>query len=700
MLIPILLLALQALTPLPQKAKPSPQPIHTPKWNEHMASLGARMARAALNPAATPSGFLITNLSLVNGAVTVQWSQGQPLFQVQGSTLNGSWVNLGNLTTARTATIPISPQHFFRIVQNNSLPLTVNSNTQPRIQWDAPTLDMSDSLGVFHLDRGTDGTNFVADAVTGSPFASNVRQADDATAPAPSLYYKLRQTTANGVVVPYNIGTLSNVAAGTANWAQYITGSVAGAKALAVSPLNGDNVFVGVWITTATAGVDFGDGTVFGPIVERQNGFVVCRSVSGALKWKKLFSSTIVGAAAYATGCQCDSAGNFIVTGGFNGTIDLSNGENPSVGTITSPGGTDINIFLAKYSPTGTILWAKQFGNTSGSIDEGLHIQIDGSDNIFLAGDTASPSIDFGNGKVITQPVGFYSMFIAKFTPGSAGTPGICLWANIHYGNSDNTLPMDIALDSTGNIYVVGTWANDVDLGGGTVTNGSTYRCGFVAKYSGSTGAYSWSHTFATSRGAFNSDLYGNGFAGGTSCGIGINPLNNQVVITGSFTSTNNTDTINFGGGAPDLLGQVANGGGQNFVMVCYDSSGNFVWQLKRGGHTGSAAWGSAVAFDSASKLYVTGYFDDYLDLDLDGLADTAGGGYFISCWNAAVNPPTVQWVQANRGGQSTGQGVCVRIRGTTVTTVGTWRSYFQAGTLPRVVAPATGNAFIVQYTR
>lgn len=71
-----------------------------------------------------------------------------------------------------------------------------------------------------------------------------------------------------------------------------------------------------------------------------------------------------------------DSDGNAYVTGYFSGTANFSGTS------ISSKGGND--IFIAKYNSTGSLLWVKNAGGTGQ--DYGMGIQVDNSGAVFLTG--------------------------------------------------------------------------------------------------------------------------------------------------------------------------------------------------------------------------------------------------------------------------------------------------------------------------
>ncbi|MDC3952682.1 SBBP repeat-containing protein [Polyangium jinanense] len=83
-----------------------------------------------------------------------------------------------------------------------------------------------------------------------------------------------------------------------------------------------------------------------------------------------------------------DVAGNVVVAGAFQGNLDLA-------GTQLNAAGVD--VFLAKLDPQGTPLWVKQFGD--GDIQIATDVAVDDEGNIIVVG-YAKGAIDFGLGPV------------------------------------------------------------------------------------------------------------------------------------------------------------------------------------------------------------------------------------------------------------------------------------------------------------
>ncbi|HAD32907.1 MAG TPA: hypothetical protein DCF44_00095 [Chitinophagaceae bacterium] len=104
--------------------------------------------------------------------------------------------------------------------------------------------------------------------------------------------------------------------------------------------------------------------------------FIAKLNANGNLVWAKSFGSVSLD---YAFDIDCESGGDFFITGGFRQTMTLM----PNI-TITSTGGLD--LFTAKFNTNGDCLWAKTAtGLTS---DYGNEIVVGDNNNICVVGNT------------------------------------------------------------------------------------------------------------------------------------------------------------------------------------------------------------------------------------------------------------------------------------------------------------------------
>jgi hypothetical protein len=95
------------------------------------------------------------------------------------------------------------------------------------------------------------------------------------------------------------------------------------------------------------------------------------------------------------------------VIGSFDGTVDFDPG--PGTSNQTSAGADD--IFVAKYSATGSLLWARRMGGSGA--DAGAGIAVDGADDAYATG-AFSGTATFGTTTLTSA--GGLDIFVAKLT--------------------------------------------------------------------------------------------------------------------------------------------------------------------------------------------------------------------------------------------------------------------------------------------
>jgi hypothetical protein len=145
-------------------------------------------------------------------------------------------------------------------------------------------------------------------------------------------------------------------------------------------------------------------------------------------------------------------SGDCIVAGSFEGTEKFG-----SV-TLTSADGND--IFVARVSPGGNVLWAKRFGG-AGSQHVGA-LSVDTKGNVGLAGGF-SGQVSFGGSTL--SGLGIGGMYVAMLDG-----DGEHVWSR---GFDTDTLDIafDMEIGSDDGVAVVGSTYGDLDLGLGFITN-------------------------------------------------------------------------------------------------------------------------------------------------------------------------------------------------------------------------------------
>ena len=283
-----------------------------------------------------------------------------------------------------------------------------------------------------------------------------------------------------------------------------------------------------------------------------------------------------------------DSSGNVFVVGQYNNSsITVYDSSGSSRFTLAWSAAND--VFAAKYSSTGSVLWAINLTGTS--IDIGRGTATDSSGNVFFTGYSASAPLtlynaDGGTAGTLTT-VGGNDAFIVKYSP-----LGFLIWAT-HISGTGDDRGYAAATDISGNLFITGAYSSVTvtlyNVGGGTgatLTNSGGFDT-YIAKYT-SAGSVSW----AAQIGGANNDF---GY------GITTDPTGN-VFITGTYLAAITFN--NAGGGAGATL--TFTGGIDSFVAK-YTSAGAVSWAAQIAGTNNYSVAGASA--DSGGSVFVCGYY-------------------------------------------------------------------------------------------
>jgi hypothetical protein len=251
--------------------------------------------------------------------------------------------------------------------------------------------------------------------------------------------------------------------------------------------------------------IDFG-GALLSPYDGFSDAFVLKLSSSGAHLWSRAFGGP---SKDNGYGIAVDGNGNVLVTGLFTNSIDLGKGR------IFSDNGP--NIFIAKFSPSGTTLWSKCLVDTSGGLGIGIgrSVAVDVNGDIVVTG-RFQGQVDFGGGLLSSTSPGYPDGFVVKYS--AAGQHLWCMALGAVWSEG-----MDVALDGNGDIVLTGSFIATADFGGDLLSSAGGSQDIFVVKYS-ATANHIWSRRF----GDIDADV-------GQSVAIDIN---GNVIVTGQFSQT------------------------------------------------------------------------------------------------------------------------------------------------------------------
>lgn len=247
-------------------------------------------------------------------------------------------------------------------------------------------------------------------------------------------------------------------------------------------------------------------------------------------------------------------------------------------------GGTEGDAFLAKFSASGTLLWATYFGGSGNDLGWGIVTDLSG--NVYIAGYTESSSGMATPGS--HQPVfggAPADGFLAKFN-----AAGQRVWST-YYGGSGADFGHAIAID--GNIlYTCGsTYSNNGIATPGSFqpgyTTGPDEGNGFLAKWN-TDGQRLWG------------TYYGGGTTTSSSVTIG---HNHEVYMVGGTTSSSNIGSP--GSFQPGKAGLIDN------FLVKFNPSGQRIWGTYFGGTAAESTFPVALA-GTDNNVYLAGITYSY----------------------------------------------------------------------------------------
>ncbi|MBL7891240.1 MAG: SBBP repeat-containing protein, partial [Bacteroidia bacterium] len=360
-------------------------------------------------------------------------------------------------------------------------------------------------------------------------------------------------------------------------------------------------------------------------------------SNSGLLIW-----STYFGGGNYEVGnsLKCDIAGNIYITGMTFSTnfpvMFLAGAYNDA----TYAGGVLGDVFVARFSNSGTLTWATYFGGTGKDCGEG--IAFDGSNNIYVTGFTESANFPMQNlpGAYNDNTLGgTRDIFILKFSSSCALN-----WSTYYggTGSDGNSWMSSIVCDGSNNVYIVS------DSNGGFPTqtlaggyNDNVFEGGFsldavILKFNNS-GACVW----ATYYGGAGDEL-------GTSIRC---DLSGNLYVEGTTNSTSVSFlTVPWG----SAYYQSALGGGSDIFILRFTNAGVLTWATYYGGSLNERIQtADNIEIDDCGNVYVSfetlstniftagnaGCVQSYYDPSFNG--GSFGGDLFIIKFN---NVGSVLW--------------------------------------------------------
>ncbi|MBW2736660.1 MAG: hypothetical protein JRH20_30090 [Deltaproteobacteria bacterium] len=333
--------------------------------------------------------------------------------------------------------------------------------------------------------------------------------------------------------------------------------------------------------------------------------FITSFSADGTHRWQKVFGGT--SSRNETTGMAVDINGNVTIIGDFYETAELADGN------VTAQGGSD--IFISSFTENGTYRWQKILGGSGFEYSHG--VVVDSSGSVTLTGYLFT-TVDLGGG-IVTPKAGGTDLFITSFT-----VDGEHRWQKA-VGGTTSEQARDVAVDTKGNVTVVGNMYGAADLGGGSETSFAGNADIFITSFT-SDGVHRWQRALGGSS---------NDFAYGVAA-----DNNGNITVTGYFT-----DMAELGSSV------ITSRGVSDIFVTHFTADGTHRWQKALGGTFSDV--GTSLVVDGQGNITITGYFTDTAELGGGSVTSQGLADIFVTGF---TSDGVHRWQRA-LGGTSTDRG-------------------------------------------
>ncbi len=345
--------------------------------------------------------------------------------------------------------------------------------------------------------------------------------------------------------------------AGNVLWARRAGGtSDDWARGVTVDPA-GNVIVVGSYQSgTATFGNT--NLSVSGP----RDGFVAKYDSAGNLLWvNRMGGSAWDDARAAVT----DSAGNIYVTGDYQVAANFS--------SYNLPGYASEGVYVAKYGPSGNLLWVQGGGSSTAVDDEAECIALDPSGNVYIGGYFNATMAIAG---LSLTSAGGDNTFLASYDANGNGR-----WVR-RFGGAGAARIYGLAANSMGEIFAAGYFVGNVPFAGSTLANAGGADA-MVLKYNNT-----------------GNEVWGLEFGGvGDDDGLALTADGSDGVILGMVFQ----GTITAGVG-----NTLSSAGGYDVALVKIGADSTVVWTRQLGGTANEDVWG--IVASQAGEVAAVGDFN------------------------------------------------------------------------------------------
>ncbi|MBU0765159.1 MAG: SBBP repeat-containing protein [Bacteroidetes bacterium] len=342
----------------------------------------------------------------------------------------------------------------------------------------------------------------------------------------------------------------------------------------------------------------FQDETEFSGIKIKASGaediFLAKYDTKSGLQWIRTAGSSYVKQGFIlekGTSVTTDRNDNVIIAGTFTGNAVFENNN------LNSKGMED--IFVAKYSPEGTMQWIKQYGGMYHDLTEA--VACDSKNNIVLCGSYQN-KLTTDDAELETNGM---ACFITKINRNSS-----TLWLRQIEGN-DYSIGKSVVTDDAGNVYITGHFSGNIIVGDRQfVSNG--FSDIFVVAYS-YTGDLLWFRQFGSSK---------------DDSGTGLCMMQGCLYLTCTFSDKLSINSITIG--TP---------GSEGILLIKMNLHGNTERVYNFGGTYCRSA---AITASKNNSIVLCGSFGGGLKFGNTSLVSQGVEDIFIACCDTVLHP---QWI-------------------------------------------------------
>lgn len=303
----------------------------------------------------------------------------------------------------------------------------------------------------------------------------------------------------------------------------------------------------------AITGYHFGvldiDGKVFQATPPYADAYIAVFDVMGKLAWSRSLSTS---GGDEASGISINDMGEVLAAGTYKGTLDVGN-------QFISSQGASEDIYLVRYQPGGTPIWAKSFGDTADQ--NAPYLAVNNKGNIALSSNLIG-TVNFG-GADLSADAAIKSGYIAVLN-----AQGDHLWSRAfaHPKAGESLNVRELVIDNNDNVTIGGVFSGSIQFDSFVLqSQGKTDI--FIARFD-SSGKALWARSY----GSTEDD---------TTHSMSVAP-DGALLITGAFANT-----INFDGNI------LSSAGSASMYLVKLGPDATVIWSRAFGEN--SSVWSSDV---------------------------------------------------------------------------------------------------------